>query len=125
MLHPYPSLPGIAHILQELFDKVSLCTMDFDTIEACCDGVPGTSDKASNVRFYLQLNSSVSACGTTVGLVESGIGEAETSGELLSLARTSGRAALSSAHSWQNIKLPFSCTASVTLLPVPGYRFLR
>jgi hypothetical protein len=47
---PAPSiLPGIAHILQELVDKVSICTMDFDAIEACCDGVPGTSGKASDV----------------------------------------------------------------------------
>jgi hypothetical protein len=48
--------------------------------------------------MYDLISGSVRACGTGIGLAESGIGEAETSGKLFSFARASGDAVLPKAR---------------------------
>jgi hypothetical protein len=51
---PAPSiLPGIAQLLQKLIDEISVCTMYFDAIEACCDGVPGGGNIGVDICLYL------------------------------------------------------------------------
>src|SRR5882757_256925 len=53
---PTPSIiPGVTHLLQELVDEIPICTVDFDTIKACFDGVPSGRSIIGDVCLYLWL----------------------------------------------------------------------
>lgn len=85
-----PILSNITHLLQELVDEVSVCTVDFDTIKARFDGASGGSSIIGDVRHYLWF-------GERMRDISRADGKGNSEGrdqQLFTLTRTSENAAL-------------------------------